>query len=466
MGLPRHLTKTLTKESKFSSLYAPYPQTIQPEQYYEEVVSVHPPTHTLISIKTIVISLLILSGCAAVAADRSVQIKLDEAIIAKSVTKKDNAVIAAEPANTFTSDDQQAIMLVKLKDVSGKRALRWEWYDPSGNLYYKTEDYKINADGRVRQSSTSWHTLGIKDEKAAALPGKWQVKVFLDGAPVASKEFELKRLADIFDIEKKKSVKPDKHRWALIVGIEKYRNTIPVEFAVSDAEAFRDHANKLLGVPKENTITRINESATKAELQYLLKDRLSGLLRDTDTLYVYYAGHGIPADETPYLLPYDGNSESPAITAYPLEELYGDLNKLPVKNVFVFLDTCFSGKSGRGLEERTLLAGARPGILRVKDPLLLSDKIVVMSAAKSTQISNYYPDKKHGLFTYYLLKGLMGAADKDNDKRVRLTELADYVNEEVQVQTRRLFGLSRSQTPQIAPSPLGRAGESVIAVLE
>ena len=60
----------------------------------------------------------------------------------------------------------------------------------------------------------------------------------------------------------------------------------------------------------------------------------------------------------------------------------------------------------------------------------------------------------------------MGAADKDNDKRVRLTELADYVNEEVQVQTRRLFGLSRSQTPQIAPSPLGRAGESVIAVLE
>jgi uncharacterized caspase-like protein len=222
---------------------------------------------------------------------------------------------------------------------------------------------------------------------------------------------------------------------------------------------------KYLGVPEENIITMINDIATKGEIELIIKDKLKGLVKEGDTLYFYYTGHGIPAEETPYLLPYDGDPESPKITAYPIEELYKDLDQLPAKEVYVFLDTCFSGRAGREEKENIILAGARPGILKVKDPLLLSKKIIVFAAAKSNQISNYYKQEGYGLFTYYLLKGLIGEADRNNDRKVQIKELLQYVEDEVGAASRRLFGLSRQQNPVVLPAPLDEKEGQNIAIV-
>ena len=217
----------------------------------------------------------------------------------------------------------------------------------------------------------------------------------------------------------------------------------------------KEYLTKFIGVPEENTIILTNDGATKAEIDVLIKDRLKGLLKEGDTLYIYYSGHGIPADETPYLLPYDGDPESPAITAYPVEMLYKDLDRLPAKEIYVFMDSCFSGKSGRVEKEELLVAGVRPGVLKVKDPLLLSKKLVVLAAAKSNQLSNYYKQEGQGLFTYYLLKGMTGEADSNKDKKITLSELSKYVEEEVSSASRRLFGISRQQNPVVMPEQLG-----------
>jgi len=130
------------------------------------------------------------------------------------------------------------------------------------------------------------------------------------------------------------------------------------------------------------------------------------------------------------------------------------LDKLPAKNVFVFLDTCFSGRSGRDAQENVILAGARPALLKVKDPLLLSNKIVVLAAAKSNQLSNYYKEEGHGLFTYYLLKGMVGEADANADRKIQIKELTKYVEDEVGAASRRFFGLNRQQNPVALPKPL------------
>lgn len=353
-------------------------------------------------------------------------------------------------------------MWVKLDDVAGRHTLRWEWYDPHGKLYLATEDYKVNTDGKYRPYNTSWHKMAIKGEKAATLLGKWQVKVFLDEIPVVNKEFEIKKGYSLKDIGQANKVKPDRHKWAVVIGIERYRKSAFVQFAESDARTMRDYLTNYLGVPEENTITLINETATKAEIEVMIKDRLRGLMREGDTFYLYYAGHGIPADDAPYLLPHDGDPDSPAITAYSIDALYKDLDQLPAKNIFVFLDTCFSGRVGREEKEAMLMAGVRPGVLEVKDPLLLSKKIVAMSAAKSNQLSNYYKEEGHGLFTYYLLKGLLGDADSNGDKMIQLKELTSYVEEEVSTASRRLFGLSRQQNPVSMPKPLVDKEETVI----
>jgi len=380
--------------------------------------------------------------------------KVASTVLAKDVEKYQASSVPLNETDIFFTNDDQVVMWVKIGDISGAHKLRWEWYAPSGKLYYKTSNYKVNPDAKRRDQSTSWHKIAIRDEKAATLTGQWSVKVFLDNNQIAAKNFELRKTIGLQDIARLPRVRQDRRKWALIIGIERYRKTPPVQFAESDARAFKDYANVRLGVPPENTIILLNDMATKAELEGMIKDRLNGLLNENDTLYVYYAGHGIPSDETPYLLPYDGDPDSPVYTAYPVEALYKDLDKLPAKNVFVFLDTCFSGRTGRQDQDTILLAGARPGVLKVKDPLLLSSKIVVMAAAKSNQLSNYYKEEGHGLFTYYLLKGLIGEADANKDNKIQMRELTKYVEEEVGAASRRLFGLNRQQNPVAMPKPL------------
>jgi len=383
--------------------------------------------------------------------------RLASTSLAKNVTKLQGFSAPEDETNTFSSEDSQAVMWVKLKDISGEHTLRWEWYNPAGELYHTTGNYEINRDGKSRDYSTSWHRIAVKGEKAGTLEGGWQVKVWLDDTElIANKEFEI-----VFDLYKyitrgpKTRVKPDSNKWGLIIGIENYKKTVSVPYAERDARLMKDYLTNFLGVPQKNIFTLLNDGATKTEIEVLIKDKLKRMMRERDTLYVYYSGHGIPADETPYLLPYDGDAESPKITAYPVEDLYKDLDQLPAKEVFIFMDTCFSGRSGRDEKEELIVAGVRPGLLKVRDPLLLSKKIIVMAAAKGNQLSNYYKEMQQGLFTYYLLKGMAGDADTNSDKKIQIKELTKYVEGEVDAASRRLFGLSRQQNPVIMPIPLG-----------
>ena len=95
-----------------------------------------------------------------------------------------------------------------------------------------------------------------------------------------------------------------------------------------------------------------------------------------------------------------------------------------------------------------LIAGARPALIKVDGTKMPSDKIIAFAGSKGNQISSSYPEKEHGLFTYYLLKGLRGPADTDNDKTITLGELYSYVTTNVSKVSRRK-GIE--QTPVIMP---------------
>lgn len=409
---------------------------------------------------------LVLAGCGGGAVVRP-HAAFEDATMARDVAKGKTTADPRETTEIFNTDDQQAVLWVKLGDLAGEHNLRWEWYDPRGKLYVNSGDYDLNTDGKQRPYNTSWHKIAIRDEKASSLPGKWQAKVFLDNKLVSTKAFEIRKVSEFKGFLATKQTKPDNRKWAVVIGIEKYKKAAPVQFAENDAAMMREYFKNWAGVPEENILSFMNENATKADLEVLIKDRLKGLVREGDTLYFYYAGHGIPADETPYLLPYDGDPESPVITAYPVQALYSDLEQLSAGNVFVFLDTCFSGRTGREEKETILLAGVRPGMLKVKDPLLMSKKIVAVTAAKSNQLSNYYSDQGHGLFTYYLLRGLLGEADANSDNKVQMKELSKYMEDEVNAASRRLFGLNRQQNPVVLPKPLAdKEGLEVAEVLK
>ena len=92
-----------------------------------------------------------------------------------------------------------------------------------------------------------------------------------------------------------------------------------------------------------------------------------------------------------------------------------------------------------------LIADARPIIILPKEQDI-PDNVNVLSAASGSQISGAIKEKEHGLFTYYLLRGLSGDADTNKDKVVKLKELSDYVSKNVKEQAA-LNG--REQFPQL-----------------
>jgi len=156
----------------------------------------------------------------------------------------------------------------------------------------------------------------------------------------------------------------------------------------------------------------------------------------------YFSGHGVPAPDgkQAYLLPFDGNPNYASNSAYDLEQLYSNLGAIKAKSITLFLDSCFSGANR---DNEIILADARPVFLS-SAPKVSASHLAVFSAASGSQISSAWSDMQHGLFSYYLMKGLKGEADGNGDNKVTQNELNDYISSQVSSQARRM---GREQEP-------------------
>ncbi len=249
-------------------------------------------------------------------------------------------------------------------------------------------------------------------------------------------------------IEKKEAI-------AVVIGISKYFNSsvAEVKYAQHDAAIMREYLKSSLGFKAKNIYPKEINSLmyTKGFLSTLFKHRLPKLVRPGETeVFIYYSGHGAPSTEAQkaFLVPSDCDPEFVnASNAYALDEFYADLFNLQAKHLTVVLDACFSGYDGSG---RSLLTNQSSLALKVKDPFLASSNSVLFSSCRMDEVANWYPDKKHGLFTYFFLKGLRGRADFDGDRLVTVAELTQFLTDEssgLNAKSLKLF--NRSQHPQI-----------------
>jgi len=201
-----------------------------------------------------------------------------------------------------------------------------------------------------------------------------------------------------------------------------------------------------LGIKENNIYYKTNEDVGKAEFDKVFS--AGGWLdkrvkKGKTEIYFYYAGHGSPdiKENKAYLIPYDGDPNYASQTGYEMEEIYNNLADLKAKSVTVFLDACFTGANR---ESEMLLADARPLMIEVKSPI--AHGITVFSATGQKEISSAWREKKHGLFSYFLMKGMKGDADANNDNKLTINELGDYIQEKVSEQA---GYLDREQTPQM-----------------
>ncbi|MFI5345661.1 MAG: ankyrin repeat domain-containing protein [Elusimicrobiota bacterium] len=231
---------------------------------------------------------------------------------------------------------------------------------------------------------------------------------------------------------------------AVVLGVEKYAGLPEARFAERDAAAVRDHL-LALGVPRRNMVFATDQQVTKTGVMKYVEAWLPKKVNERSTVYFYFSGHGAPDFRTgrAYLVPSDGDPKYLRVTGYPLAELYDRLSRLKAKRIVVALDSCFSGAGGRSV----LAKGTRPLVTKVDLGLSSDPRIVTLSASGADQISGTLDDQGHGVFTFYLLKGLGGEA-AGTGGAVTLKGLYDYLVPRVEDASRRE---NRPQTPQLIP---------------
>ena len=239
-----------------------------------------------------------------------------------------------------------------------------------------------------------------------------------------------------------KKVVENKNALALIIGIANYENTnANAIYADKDAKSFRDYASSKLGVSSNRINTLINEDADYGEILLKTKNWLRRLTKKNKTdIYIFFAGHGLASDDgkNMFLLPYDGRPELLKDTALMRNRLFKEIQQSNPRSVTVFLDTCYSGTT-RGTD---MLIASRPIVIRALKQSIPSN-FTVFSAAAGDQTSKPLEEAKHGMFSYFLMKGMEGDADSNNDNKITAQELHNYVKENVTQQS------SGSQTPEL-----------------
>jgi len=232
---------------------------------------------------------------------------------------------------------------------------------------------------------------------------------------------------------------------AVVFGIEEYQYAPNVSNAYNDAEIMREYLISTFGLNRKNIYFRYNERATKGEFEKVFSENgwISKNADENSEIYVFYAGHGVATtdDKSAFLIPNDIDPNY-ASTGYSINELYQNLSKIESKSTTIILDACFSGVSR---ENETLLVDSRPVSIEFKQDSIPKN-LNVFTASSGNELSSGYSQKLHGLFTYFFLKGLNKNADSNNDKKITLGEMEDYLKENVSSQARKM---GREQNPQL-----------------
>ncbi len=221
--------------------------------------------------------------------------------------------------------------------------------------------------------------------------------------------------------------------YALVIGIATYENlpaSAQLHFPDRDAESmYTTLISEQGGEFPANHVHMLTDSqATLANITQEFATWLPSVTTPDDRVLIYFAGHGFISGGKGYLAPYDIDLHNIAGTALPMEtvgKLIGSIIKGKWK--VLITDACHSG---------AITPESDP--TQVNNMLLeLHQSIFSLTASRDREQSFESADwgGGHGIFTYYVVQGLEGAADANGDGVVTADELAEYVHTNVRQAT-------------------------------
>ena len=262
----------------------------------------------------------------------------------------------------------------------------------------------------------------------------------------------------VVNVNKQIRKRPSLH--VLSIGVTDYDDdSLDLRFAASDAKTFADtleaHTGAAIYKKIHKTVLQdrdVNLHRIRTELS-----RMAKVVQPEDVFVLYMAGHGMSLDGRYHFLPqnlrYTGN-QAVRQQALSDEKLSDWLMPIKAKKNLMILDTCYSGESigqfaklsrgGKALEDKVAIGN-----------LMESTGFAVLAASSTSQQAfagtvDHKTGKGSGLFTYVLLEGLRGTADKLKiDRRVSIRELRAHIDSQLPRLSQEKWGVKQVPMSQV-----------------
>lgn len=220
--------------------------------------------------------------------------------------------------------------------------------------------------------------------------------------------------------------------WAVVVGINEYRDVPKLSYGVADAEAVAE-ALTGVGFKRAHIITLLDADATRQNIQDTLSVDMARKTTADDRLLVFFAGHGQDYDAASgrtmgYLIPIDGNPEYLASRCISMAEVDTWSELIPAKHILFVMDCCYSGLAA------TRDSGVNSSRSDFINEVVRRPTRQIITAGRADQ--RVLEDGGQGIFSRAFIRGIQGDADLHGRGFVTGCDLGNYLETRVYEESR------------------------------
>ena len=215
--------------------------------------------------------------------------------------------------------------------------------------------------------------------------------------------------------------------WLLLVGVNEYQDEgLPsLRYPAVDCQGLGEALAKATqGFPSKEVIIH-NDFAGQPPTLKKIRESLERIISQTqaqDSIMLYFSGHGMlePENQEAVLCMSDTRISDLLGTGLPLQELLQMLGTTSANQQLICLDTCHSGDmkllqgnrgSAKSVNSAQTLFNPTPQLTKILQQRATESKgFCALLSCDQGQQSWEFPELGHGVFTYYLMKGLLGEA--------------------------------------------------------
>ena len=208
----------------------------------------------------------------------------------------------------------------------------------------------------------------------------------------------------------------DQKVYAVVIGVSSYTKMMPLDYTDDDAYRFHSFLKSPEGGALRDEQIRLvmDKDATRENILNNMREMFSQADED-DLVLLYFSGHGVRGS----FLPVDYDGDKVKVTHAEINEIF---NASRAKFKLCIADACHSGGFRAKGDISTVIQSYYENLAQAKGgtALLLSSR----QDETSLEASNL----RQGVFSHFLIRGLKGEADSDNDGTIEIQELYDFIH--------------------------------------